>query len=91
MHGVDSRSRAAHLDLRRLNTQAADPINAIIIATDELKLQAGQLDATEASQDLERIALAARTLHTMIAEGLRFALRRRGMKVTAMAASIEAG
>ncbi|TLY61538.1 MAG: response regulator [Gammaproteobacteria bacterium] len=58
------------IDLRRLGTQASGPINSIIAATDELKAQAQQMGAVEVGQDLERIASAAQTLHTMIADGV---------------------
>jgi class 3 adenylate cyclase len=66
-----ARKESNHLDLRHLGARAAGPVTAIIAATDELRLQAGQLDAAEAGQDLERIALAARTLRSMIADGVR--------------------
>jgi adenylate cyclase len=58
------------LDLRRLSTQASGPISSIIAAADELKAQAQQMGAAEVGQDLDRIASAAQTLHTMIADGV---------------------
>ena len=66
-----TRMDSNHLDLRHLGVQAAAPIAAIIATTNELRLQTQQLNAAEASQDLERIALAARTLHAMISEGVK--------------------
>ena len=56
------RKESIEVDLRRLSVQASGPIDAIIAATTDLKLQAQQLEAAEAAQDLDRIAHAARTL-----------------------------
>src|SRR5947207_4797643 len=58
------------IDLRRLSAEASGPISSIIAAADELKAQAQQTAAAEVGQDLERIATAAHTLHTMIADGV---------------------
>ena len=58
------------IDLRRLSAEASGPISSIIAAADELKAQAQQTAAAEVGQDLERIASAAHTLHTMIADGV---------------------
>ncbi|HYL00347.1 MAG TPA: response regulator [Steroidobacteraceae bacterium] len=58
------------VDLRRLSAEASAPISAISAAADELKAQALQMGAAEVGQDLERIASAAQTLHTMIADGV---------------------
>jgi len=58
------------IDLRRLSTEASGPISSIIAAADELKAQAQEMAAVEAGQDLDRIASAAHTLHTMIADGV---------------------
>jgi adenylate cyclase len=58
------------IDLRRLSTEASGPISSIIAAADELKAQAQQTAAVEVGQDLDRIASAAHTLHTMIADGV---------------------
>ncbi|HET7757877.1 MAG TPA: response regulator, partial [Steroidobacteraceae bacterium] len=58
------------IDLRRLSAQAAAPIGAIIVAVGELRARAQQLDASEAGQDLERIASAAQALRAMIADGV---------------------
>src|SRR5207253_8109783 len=58
------------IDLRRLSTEASEPISSIIAAADELKAQAQQTAAVEVGQDLDRIASAAHTLHTMIADGV---------------------
>jgi len=60
------------IDLRRLSSEASGPISSIIAAADELKAQARQMAAAEVGQDLDRIASAAHTLHSMIAD-LRFA------------------
>ena len=59
------------IDLGRLNSQASGPISSIIIAADELKARAQGSGAAEVDQDLERIAGAARTLRSMIADGAR--------------------
>jgi adenylate cyclase len=58
------------IDLRRLSTEASGPISSIIAAADELKAQARQMSAMEVGQDLDRIASAAQTLQTMIADGV---------------------
>jgi adenylate cyclase len=58
------------IDLRRLSTEASGPISSIIAAADDLKAQAQQMSAIEVGQDLDRIASAAQTLHTMIADGV---------------------
>jgi class 3 adenylate cyclase len=58
------------IDLRRLSTEASGPISCIIAAADELKAQAREMAAVEAGQDLDRIASAAHTLHTMITDGV---------------------
>jgi class 3 adenylate cyclase len=58
------------IDLHRLGAQASGPIGSIIAVADELKVHAQQLGAEEAGQDLDRIAGAAQTLRTMIAEGV---------------------
>ena len=62
--------RESEIDLGRLSAQASGPIGSIIAATDGLKQQAKQLGAPEVTQDLERIASAARTLRGMIADGV---------------------
>src|SRR2546429_9013962 len=62
--------RDNEIDLRRLSAEASGPISSIIAAADELKAQAQQTAAAEVGQDLERIASAAHTLHTMIADGV---------------------
>ena len=64
------RRESSEIDLRSLSARAAMPIEAIIAATDELTRQAQAMDASEAVQDLERIALAARTLRDMIVDGV---------------------
>jgi adenylate cyclase len=58
------------IDLRRLSTEASGPISSIIAAAGELKAQAQEMSAIEAGQDIDRIASAAHTLHTMIADGV---------------------
>ncbi len=58
------------VDLHRLSSQASGPIGSIIAAAEELKARARQLGAAEADQDLERIMGAARTLRSMIADGV---------------------
>src|SRR5205814_1740764 len=58
------------IDLRRLSAEASGPISSIIAAADELKAQAQQTAAAEVGQDLDRIATASHTLHTMIADGV---------------------
>jgi class 3 adenylate cyclase len=58
------------IDLRRLSAEASGPISCIIAAADELKAQAREMAAVEAGQDLDRIASAAHTLHTMITDGV---------------------
>src|SRR5439155_25946366 len=58
------------IDLRRLSTEASGPISSIIAVVGELKAQAQQMAAAEVGQDLDRIASAAHTLHTMIADGV---------------------
>jgi class 3 adenylate cyclase/CheY-like chemotaxis protein len=65
-----TRRESNELDLRSLSARAAGPIDAIIAATEELKQRAQQLSATEAGQDLERIAVAAHTLRIMIVDGV---------------------
>ncbi|HEY2274221.1 MAG TPA: response regulator [Steroidobacteraceae bacterium] len=61
--------RESEVDLHRLSTRSSGPIGSIIAAAGELRRQAEALGGAEAVQDLERIAGAARTLHTMIADG----------------------
>lgn len=58
------------IDLHKLGARTAAPIRAIIGTTADLQAQARQLGAIEAGQDLERIASAAHSLHTMIADGV---------------------
>ena len=65
-----TRRESNEFDLRSLSARAAGPIDAIIAATDELKVRALELAAAEAAQDIERIALAAQTLRTMIVDGV---------------------
>ena len=65
-----TRRESNELDLHSLGARVAGPIDAIIAATDELKQRAQQLGATEAGQDLERIAVAAQTLRGMIVDGV---------------------
>ena len=60
----------SEIDLRRLTAQASDPIGSIIATAGELKAQAQGMGAAEVEQDLERIASAAQTLRTMIADGV---------------------
>ena len=64
------RKESSEIDLHSLSARAATPLDAIIASTDELKGQARQLEAAEAVQDLERIALAAHTLRAMIVDGV---------------------
>ena len=65
------RTRKEHeIDLPRLSSEAARPIGSIIEAADELRTRAQQMDAGAVSQDLERIASAARTLRAMIEDGV---------------------
>ena len=65
-----TRKESNDIDLHRLSTQASEPICSIIAAADELKLQAQGMGAVEVGQDLDRIASAAQTLQTMIADGV---------------------
>jgi adenylate cyclase len=62
--------KVGDIDLRRLSAEASAPIGAILAAAGELISRALQMGAAEAGQDLERIASAARTLRSMIADGL---------------------
>ena len=64
------RTEAAEVDLSRLAVQVAGPLASIVAATDSLKLLAYQAGADEAGPDLERIAFAARTLSSMVADGV---------------------
>jgi adenylate cyclase len=65
-----TRREPGDIDLHRLDTQSSAPIATIIATADELRRQSEQMGAAEAGQDLDRIASAARTLRTMIADGI---------------------
>jgi adenylate cyclase len=65
-----TRRESNEIDLDRLSAQTSGPIGSIITTASELKLQAQQLGAAEAGQDLDRIALAAQTLHSMIVDSV---------------------
>jgi adenylate cyclase len=69
---VLGRTRREHeIDLHRLSSEAAEPISSIIAGVDELRTQAQHMDGVEVGQDLERIASAARTLRSMIEDGVK--------------------
>ena len=58
------------IDVVKLSTQSSGPIGSIVAAANELKSQAQQIGDQEAGTDLDRIASAAQTLKTMIADGV---------------------
>ena len=53
----------SEIDLPRLGSEAAAPINSIIVATSQLKTQAQQLGAADVGQDLDRISSAGARTH----------------------------
>lgn len=65
-----TRKEPGDIDLQRLDAQTSAPIASIISIAQQLRLQTEQMGAAEASQDLDHIASAARTLRTMIADGV---------------------
>lgn len=65
-----TRKEPGDIDLQRLDTQTSAPIASIIATANELRQRTDQVGAAEASRDLDRIASAARTLRTMIADGV---------------------
>ena len=64
-----ARMDSAEVDLGRLAAQASGPLRSIVTATEELRLEARKVGATEVDKDLDRIAFAARAMLTMIVEG----------------------
>jgi class 3 adenylate cyclase/CheY-like chemotaxis protein len=58
------------IDLGRLGTLASGPIGSLIAAADELKVRALRGGPAGVDRDLEHIAGAARTLRSMIADGV---------------------
>ena len=58
------------LDLARLDHLASGPIRSLLSAANELKVRARQSGPAGVDQDLEHIASAARTLRSMIANGV---------------------
>lgn len=65
-----SRKEPGDFDLQRLDAQTSAPITAIVTTVHELRRETDQMGAAEASRDLDRIASAACTLRSMIADGV---------------------
>jgi len=58
---------AIDVDLRHLSTRLAGPLRSVVSAVEALKLQAANVGAQREANDLERIALAATTLESVVA------------------------
>ena len=61
---------ASHIDLARLSAQLSAPLGSVMTTVEALKAQAARTGAQREMQDLERIALAATTLQSAIANGV---------------------
>jgi len=61
---------ATHADLERLPTQLSGPLDSVTSTVEALRAQAARAGAQREMQDLERIALAAATLQSAVANGV---------------------
>jgi adenylate cyclase len=61
---------AGQIDLERLSTELNGPLRSVLTGAQTLRLQAERSGAQRASQDLERIALAATALQFAITNGV---------------------
>ena len=64
------RADAGHVDLEHLSTELSEPLCSVMTAVAALRLQAERAGAQRAGQDLERVALAATALQTVITNGV---------------------
>ncbi|MGH8678658.1 MAG: response regulator, partial [Burkholderiales bacterium] len=65
-----SHTDAGEVDLERLSAELAGPLNSVITTVDGLRLQAGRAGAERAAEDLERVAIAAAALQSVITNGV---------------------
>ena len=61
---------AGHVDFERLAAELAEPLRSVLATAEALKLQAVRAGADRAVEDLERVALAATALQSVIADGV---------------------
>jgi adenylate cyclase len=61
---------ADQLDFERLSAELTGPLGSVMTGAEALRLQAERVGAQRASQDLERIALAATALRSVITNGV---------------------
>jgi adenylate cyclase len=64
-----ARVEAGEVNAARLSEEASGPLDAIFAAVETLKVQAREIGAGDAQQDVERIAAATASLRAMIADG----------------------
>jgi len=81
---------ASQIDLRSLSTRLAGPLRSVISIVEALKLQAVKGGAEREAQDLERIALAATTLESVVVSGIATAPSSPGADSAVVAAAAEA-
>ena len=61
---------AGQIDLERLSAELSGPLRSVMTGAEALRLQAQRAGGQQASQDLERIALAANALQSVITNGV---------------------
>ena len=61
---------AGQIDLERLSAELSGPLRSVMTGAEALRLQAQRAGGQQASQDLQRIALAANALQSVISNGV---------------------
>ncbi len=84
---------ADQLDFERLSAELTGPLGSVMTGAEALRLQAERVGAQRASQDLERIALAATALRSVITNGVAAPTEQSATRTgqVAAAAPMEAG